>query len=223
MMSKKRCFSSRLVALTLWAAAISTILTTEAFTIPLPGGRSISLDEGTGVLRIQLEDASTLPTVPPSGTLAQPSTLDSIQVRDTGTSKNFGAFCITQPLVKETFLGFYEGTLITIKKSSSSSSSEDNIAELVETNTDYVMSLDGGITFMDGYERAQNREIFSPVHLNHADKTSAGCNCLRVLSSQGQGQGQQVAFFTARDVNIGEELCFDYGENYWKGRENQKI
>ena len=137
--------------------------------------------------------------------------MESIQVRDTGTIKSFGAFC-TQPLVKETFLGFYEGKLI-IK----SSSSED-ISELVET-TDYVVSLDGGATFMDGFERAQNRDIFSPVHLNHADKTSAGCNCLRVLSSQ----GGQVAFFTARDVNIGEELCFDYGENYWKGREIQKI
>ena len=205
-MMSKRCFRL-LVALTWWAA----ITITEAFTIPLPGGRSISLDEG-GVLRIQLGDASTLPTAPPSGTLAQPSTLESIQVRDTGTIKSFGAFC-TQPLVKETFLGFYEGKLINIK----SSSSED-ISELVET-TDYVVSLDGGATFMDGFERAQNRDIFSPVHLNHADKTSAGCNCLRVLSQQ----GQEVAFFTARDVDIGEELCFDYGENYWKGRESQKI
>mmetsp|Transcript_56681 Transcript_56681/g.169337 ORF Transcript_56681/g.169337 Transcript_56681/m.169337 type:complete len:84 (-) Transcript_56681:185-436(-) len=82
---------------------------------------------------------------------------------------------------------------------------------------DYVMSLDGGVTFIDGYDRAQDRSIFSPVHLNHVDGDQEGCNCFRLL------EGTQVAFFTSRPIEGGEELCFDYGKNFWRGRERDKL
>jgi SET domain-containing protein len=79
------------------------------------------------------------------------------------------------------------------------------------------MSLDGGATFQDGFKRAQDRSTFAPVHLNHEDKGKSGCNCFRNLDDG------RVAFFAARPINAGEEMCFDYGASYWEGREGKKI
>ena len=62
--------------------------------------------------------------------------------------------------------------------------------------------------------RAQDRSKFSPVHLNHADKGTTACNVIRLL------EDDRVAFFSSRDIFAGEELCFDYGSNFWKGREH---
>jgi hypothetical protein len=179
----------------------------NCFEIPLPGGGRIKVEDG-GILRIQLSPETALPKSPPVGTLPFESTLSSVEVRDTGTVKGYGAFCAA-PLEKFSFLGFYEGALVESRE----------VLEKVNKrrSMDYVMSLDGGYTFLDGFDRAQDRDIFSPVHLNHEDKGEVGCNCVRVLSEG------QVAFFTSRNVHIGEELCFNYGVNYWQGREAQKI
>jgi SET domain-containing protein len=32
-----------------------------------------------------------------------------------------------------------------------------------------------------------------------------------------------MAFFARRDIIEGEELAFDYGEEFWKGREDMKF
>jgi hypothetical protein len=100
---------------------------------------------------------------------------------------------------------------------------------------DYVMALDGSLTFLDGYERAKDRSSFSPVHMNHADKATVECNCVRLLKATNQIEhGREkcvpaedvpycVAFFTSRDVQANEKLCFDYGSSFWKGREDQKL
>mmetsp|Transcript_9528 Transcript_9528/g.14196 ORF Transcript_9528/g.14196 Transcript_9528/m.14196 type:complete len:86 (-) Transcript_9528:150-407(-) len=84
---------------------------------------------------------------------------------------------------------------------------------------DYVMSLDGGVTFIDGYNRAKDRTSFSTVHLNHADRGAPDCNCIRILDENESA----VCFFTSRDILTGEELCFDYGANFWSGREHCKV
>jgi hypothetical protein len=87
--------------------------------------------------------------------------MNSIQVRDTKVKeKGFGAFAIRE-IEKHTFLGMYEGEIIrsrealdaavnvratTIRKSGSD--------DRLKTNAmDYIMSLDGGATFIDGFER----------------------------------------------------------------------
>lgn len=183
----------------------SHIISVRSFNIPLPGGRRIKIEAG-GVVRIQLSSEQSLPPAPPIGTLPSESAISSIGVLDTGTTKGYGAFCL-KPLEKFTFLGFYDGTLVVSREA----------LETKNRSMDYVMSMDGGYTFLDGFDRAKNREVFSPVHLNHEDKGKEGCNCVRVLSEG------QVAFFTSSDIDSGEELCFDYGSNYWQGRENQKI
>lgn len=172
----------------------------DSWSIPFPGGGKVSFEDG--LLRIQTRPVPNA-DIPPPGSCASQETLNSIQVRDTRTVKGYGAYC-TSNLPRGTFLGFYpDDCFITNLRKSISS--------------DYILSLDGGVTFLDGYSRAQNRTVFSPVHLNHADPDTLECNCFRLL------QNRTVAFFTAREVTQGEELCFDYGSNYWRGREKEKI
>ena len=140
----------------------------------LPGGAGISFHDG--VLRIRIGgDASEAEAVviPPIGTRPPPS----IIVRDTGTVKGFGAFA-TAPLEKGSFVGFYEGNVVqtremldaTLYQRARELQSDEKFNKLPSNAMDYVMALDGGMTFLDGYERAMDRTIFSPVHLNHADK-----------------------------------------------------
>ena len=168
----------------------------SAWQLSLPGGGRIAYEGG--LLRIRTKHTEGLPEMPTAETRIDPLVLQSIEVRDTQTVKGFGAFAL-DALPRHAFLGFYEGI-------------ERDSMEGLE-NTEYLMSLDGGLTYLDGYERAQDRSTFSPVHLNHADKGT----CLRIL------QDGRCAFFTARDVEKGEELTFDYGANYWRGREKDKI
>ena len=201
-----------------------------AFELNLPGGRSISYSSSTGVLRINLSQPKTgkpIPSAPPLDARPSEQTMQSIEVRDTGTDRGYGAFA-TKPLNEATFLGWYEGTIVKGRKNlderinARKRQLQLDAAEQQDGQdgaNDYVLSLDGGVTFIDGYDRAQDRSCFSPAHLNHEDSDKEGCNCVRVLDKEGKG----VAFFTQRLVAEGEELCFDYGRNFWKGREDQKL
>lgn len=194
----------------------------EAMTIriPLPGGRGISINPDTGVIRIKLaSDAERKVDVPPIGTQPSDKVKDSIIVKDTGTIKGFGAFSLAK-IPCDSFLGFYEGQVLTSREALDAKIAERKSTmeeEEVSNAMAYVMALDGGVTFLDGYERAQDRSKFSPVHLNHADKGTKECNIIRLL------EDDRVAFFTSRDILKDEELCFDYGSNFWKGREGNKI
>jgi len=147
---------------TLFYLARTTVILCEAFQITL-GGRSISYNGETGVLRIQLEetllDSSLI--VPPLGTRPSDDVMNSIQVRDTGIEgKGFGAFA-TREIEKNTFLQFYEGEIIKSREALDAIITErammiqqSNGKNWKGTNAmDYVMSLDGGVTFIDGFER----------------------------------------------------------------------
>ena len=104
------------------------------------------------MLRIQLEkpslnDANLV--VPPLDTRPADSILESIEVRDTRIKgKGFGSFA-TKNIEKNAFIGLYEGQII---------KSRDVLDTIVAKRAcknamDYVMSLDGGVTFIDGFER----------------------------------------------------------------------
>eukprot|EP00977_Amphora_coffeiformis_P014890 scaffold4244_cov167-Amphora_coffeaeformis.AAC.3 len=133
-----------------------------AWNLPLPGGGRIAYEGG--LLRIRGQSAKDLPYMPHAEATIDPLVLGTIEIRDTKTIKGFGAYA-KKELPKHTFLGFYEGTPRTV-------------LEGLENN-EYIISLDGGATYLDGYERAQDRSKFSPAHLNHADKPKS--NCLRIL------------------------------------------
>jgi hypothetical protein len=138
--------------------------------VPLPGGRSISFNQDTGVLRINLAAPSeTNVSVPPLGTEPLEQVRTSIEVKDTGTAKGFGAFCRLDcgstrsgsetevvGIPSGSFLGFYSGEVVTTREELDAkiakrrSFGEEDAAR---NAMDYVMSLDGGLTFIDGYER----------------------------------------------------------------------
>ncbi|CAJ1961273.1 unnamed protein product [Cylindrotheca closterium] len=198
----------------------------QAWTIPLPGGGKISYEGSDGLLRIQTQPSppglEQMTEALTSASQIDPLIEASIVIKDTGTIKGYGAYWMDEEqggvvLPKHTFLGFYQGE---------ARNSLDSIK-----NTEYLMTLDGGNTYVDGYERAQDRSVFSPVHLNHEDASKA--NCVRMLltflshdengSDNNNGRIKQCAFFTSRDIACGEELTFDYGSNYWRGRESEKI
>ena len=220
------------------------ISVSHALEFSLPGGTGISFQNG--IIRIKQTGGSSAEDtnyrIPPLGT---PALSFSVAVKDTGsTAKGFGAFATTH-LEKGTFLGFYEGNVVATRdaldlildeRERQLQQRDDKSRKFSISNAmDYVMALDGGMTFLDGYERAMDRSSFSPVHLNHADKGSVGCNCVRLLeaietediddgsNNKNGGVPYCVAFFTSRDIESGEELCFDYGANFWRGREEQKL
>lgn len=55
---------------------------------------------------------------------------------------------------------------------------------------------------------------FNPARMNHS-AVSKHINVIRVWCRR----ERIVLFYTSRDVKVGEELCFDYDRDYWKGRE----
>lgn len=73
------------------------------------------------------------------------------------------------------------------------------------------------LTLLPIFHRALDRSYYEPVFLNHADGGTDRCNVIRILEKD------RMAFFACRDVIEGEELAFDYGEEFWKGREDMKF
>jgi SET domain-containing protein len=157
--------------------------------------------------------------VPIEGTLIDPHILASIEVRHTGSNlKGYGAYAIAD-IDEDVFLGFYEGTKIESREALDAVIRErrKKAGPKCDSASDYIMNVDGGVTFIDGFERAQDKSLFSTVHLNHADQESLNCNVIRLL------EDDRIAFFTSQFIHAGEELCFDYGSNFWRGKEQNKI
>lgn len=159
------------------------------------------------------------------GALPSDDVLNNIDIRDTGIpKKGYGAFAKSL-IEKGTYLGTFQGLRYDSRELLDEIMQErmDKIQEMEGDEgkylfpMDYVISLDGGKTFIDGFERAQDRCYFEPVHMNHADKGTAGCNVIRVLVDE------RMCFFTSRDILEGEELAYDYGEDFWVGREDIKV
>lgn len=137
---------------------------TAALNINLPGGRSIEYNGSTGVLRIKLEPQP-LPAgteVPPVGTLPEDDVIRAIEVKKVCDKKGYGAFA-KNTFAATTFLGFYEGRRYTSREmldeameDRTKNIEESDLDEEVKKNMyprDYVMSIDGGVTFIDGFDR----------------------------------------------------------------------
>ena len=133
--------------------------------IPLPGGKSISYDASSGILRIGTPPQSSLSIPPSSPTRIQQlaETHSNIDIRPTNIPmKGYGAFA-TKELKKDLFLGLYQGDVIVsrealeeridVRKKHIQQVMEDNDGREGGDVMDYVMSLDGGVTFIDGYDR----------------------------------------------------------------------
>mmetsp|Transcript_10408 Transcript_10408/g.32013 ORF Transcript_10408/g.32013 Transcript_10408/m.32013 type:complete len:299 (-) Transcript_10408:22-918(-) len=115
--------------------------------------------------------------------------------------KGRGVFAAA-PLAAGAFLGSYAGEVL----------DGDAFAARYGAGAvpDYVIRVDGDC-FVDGRAAAE-ADDYSPSLLNHGENG----NVVRYCATR---RPPRVDFFVARDVSEGEELVFDYGERYWRGRD----
>lgn len=132
-----------------------------------------------------------------------------IEIRES-PGKGRGAFA-TQRIPKDTCLGPYRGELL------------DTAAFLTrypigERYGDYVMKLDSQYVCDASASLGDGQYSFNPALMNHT-RLSKRLNVVRVWHKR----KRTVLFYTSREVDIGEELCFDYGKGYWQGREHLEM
>uniref|UniRef100_A0A7S2B2U6 SET domain-containing protein n=1 Tax=Octactis speculum TaxID=3111310 RepID=A0A7S2B2U6_9STRA len=87
------------------------------------------------------------------------------------------------------------------------------------STTDYVIEL----TYRDPF-------AFDPIYCDAADEQKSnvarflnhGTNAAshNVRKEYQRFPTRRIRFFTARDIKVGEELQWDYGADYWIGRED---
>ena len=70
---------------------------------------------------------------------------------------------------------------------------------------------------IDASSLVGNRDVFSAVHMNHSRKGRANVTRVKDVDKM------RVMFFATCDIAAGEELTYDYGREYWKGREDEEI
>lgn len=127
----------------------------------------------------------------------------AVEVRETGDGRGRGVYAV-HDIARYSLLGFYEGELL------------DTAAfitkyQRLNKRPEYAISVDSNHV-IDGTDTSRN-EKFTPAHFNHTAE--------RKLINVGrlhQWRKRRVMFYTTRDVSRGEELRFDYGRDYWRGR-----
>lgn len=122
---------------------------------------------------------------------------DAIEVRCAGP-KGRGSFA-TQRIPAGTYLGVYEGDELDF---------EQFQARYSDSEPEYVVRVDSAL-YLDG-RRARSSEGFTPALINHGRS-----NVVRYCRER---RPPIIDFFTASDLEPGDELLMDYGAQYWIGR-----
>lgn len=134
----------------------------------------------------------------------------AIEVREAGNGRGRGAFA-TRDIKAGECLGDYPGILI------------DNATFLTRypsgSPCEYGMAVDTEYVRDAAPDVALQRKSATLAFLNHARKNSESANVARYM----RRRERRATFFAARDVRVGEELRFDYGAEFWRGREHQEL
>ncbi|KAG2444533.1 hypothetical protein HXX76_001279 [Chlamydomonas incerta] len=140
--------------------------------------------------------------VPSTGPAVAPG---AVVVRPTGDVRGNGAYAAA-PIPAGTCLGAYTGELL-------DTAAFD--AKYPHGAGDYAMAVDEDHV-LDAAHLAPATAAFHPVHMNHsAARPNVGRYYRRATRT--------VLFFTLRHVAPGEELLYDYGRRYWRGREHLEL
>ena len=184
-----------------WMTFSSSTANALRLNFGLPGGSRVSYRDG--LLRIQPPKEESSADAVPNFEVPWDQVLSNkigtgiaIDHRKT-PCKGYGAFYAGSDTLPEgTFLGFYEGELVKSRESLDvlheqrrENLRNTGLEEEAQKVGDYVLSLDGGVHFLDGFDlRYQSNndntfdyQPFTCAHLNHANKGDSDCNVVRKL------------------------------------------
>jgi SET domain len=132
----------------------------------------------------------------------------TIVVRETDDGRGRGAFAAVC-IPANTSLGDYQGELL------------DTAAFLSRyppgALAEYAIAVDS-LHVLDGRAAVAGARNFTPALMNHSRRRER-VNVARLHSRR----DRRVSFYTSRAVEAGEELMFDYGRRYWRGREDMEM
>jgi len=157
------------------------------------------------VARRILKEIATLPPLPD----------DRFVVAETVDGRGRGLYVADVPIAANTYLFDYRGELI------DQTAFEARYEGPEGPRSEYAISIllpDERSVYIDARDpRVSNVARF----MNHAEATP-GRNCECWTLSPPTTSKVRALLFASRDLAVGEELCWDYGEKYWEGR-NDKL
>lgn len=146
----------------------------------------------------------------------------NVRIGPSSEEKGLGAFS-RSPITFGTHVGKYTGEILTLRevkarfwgKAELDKSDLQWMASRRERNQglsgNYVFELKDG-SFVDAEDGDKSGWC---RFLNHAREGTTECN-LKAFDQQTVGGEFTIPYFYAiRDIAVGEELCFDYGENFY--------
>ena len=128
--------------------------------------------------------------------------LGLVEVRHTGTAKGHGVFALVA-LAQNHWIGDYVGEVLT-QAQYAARYPNDDACYVLGANEDY--NVDAANPSCSSYVR----------YLNHADAETA--NVFFDVRKVRRQRAKDIKFYTSRSVQPGEELCFDYGKQFWCDR-----
>ena len=148
-------------------------------------------------------DAVVRPEPPTAGNTDANDALSKglVVIADTGT-KGFGVFAAAE-LPENTWLGDYVGEVL---------SQDEYLARYPNEDGSYVLGCNEDYN-IDAADPAKSSYL---RFLNHAPPSAA--NAFYEIVRKRKQRHKDVKFYTARRVEAGEELTFDYGKQYWADR-----
>lgn len=139
---------------------------------------------------------------------ARPLDEAAFEVRTSSPEKGLGLFA-ARPIEKGAFLFDYTGALLLDDDYDGLSDYAVGVANAA--GTEYIIDASDPAAGLCRY-------------LNHAPTRGSYCNCacmrgaqLLELADDEAAVPPRLHMFTRRDVAAGEELCWDYGDEYWLG------
>lgn len=137
-------------------------------------------------------------------------------VGDTTDGRGRGLF-VAKPIAAETYLfDFLDDASAIIDQAEF----ERRYDSPTGTHADYavgVMLPDGVQVYLDAQDPSSSKHA---RYMNHAeDEPRRNCECW-TLTPPMVGEVRAL-LFASRDLAVGEEMCWDYGDEYWRGRDDK--